>query len=307
MNKPKIILDLNDILNTYQKEMPHFWNPVLNERKWLPLFNDSDLASEFAYLVAKVMGDGHLSKNFNLYFSGQKRELEELRLIIVKKLRINPERLKIIFGKSKGIWYKLRVNDSLLSRALFHLGAPMGNKTKCKFLVPYWIINSRINSKLFLQGLLEDELTTIKIEKKTHSNKPRLKMAKSEELLPNLREFLNQVKAMLEYFDVECGTIPTKTYSRENQDTRELYFNLSRSKENIVRFAENVNFRAHFEKSRILNDCVEILKDTIHVRNPNIDVLKIIKLRKQGCSIRKIGAIVNLNKTSVHNIVKKYK
>ena len=284
--------------------MPPFQHNALIERKWLPLFNNSNLASEFAYLVAKVMGDGHLTYSFVARFSGQEKEMEELKKIINYNLGINLKKLKIVKVKAKGISYTLIVSDALLGRILFCLGAPMGNKIKSNFLVPDWIIASKRNSHMFLQGLLEDELSTVKIEKKTHSNKPRLKLAKSEELLPNLREFLNQVRMMLYTFDVNCGVIPKKANHRDDQATRDLYFDLYRDKENIIRFGENVGFRAHKEKDKILNKCIEILKKTRHIRKPVIDISEIIWLRKKGYSIREISRKVNLNKTSVHRIVK---
>ena len=305
MNKQKIILELNHILNTYKKRTPCSQIKVLEDRKWLPLFNNSNLSSEFAYLIAKVMGDGHLDSNFIVKFSGQEKELKKLKKIVSSILNINIKKFKIFTSKAKGIAYTLNVNDALLGRTLFCLGAPMGNKTKSNFLVPNWIIESKRNSHLFLQGLLEDELSNVKIEKKTHSNKPRLKLAKSEELLPNLRKFLNQIRMMLYAFNVNCSVIPKKANHRDDQTTRDLYFDIHRDKENIIRFGDNVGFRVYEEKLKKLNECVEILKKTRHIRKPVIDVSEIVRLRKMGHSIRKISREVNLNKTSVHNVIKK--
>jgi hypothetical protein len=305
MNKQKIILDLNNILNTYQKKMPHSQIRIFKERMWLPLSNHSNLSGEFAYLVAKIMGDGHLDSNFVVKFSGQEKELKELKKIIFSSLNIDIRKIQIYVSKAKGIAYTLNVNDALLGRTLFCLGAPMGNKTKSKFLVPDWIMESKTNSHRFLQGLLEDELSTVKIEKKTHSNKPRLKMAKCEKLLPNLRTFLNQIRIMLYHFDINCSVVSNKANHKEDQITRDLYFDICRNKENIIRFGENVGFRVHKVKIKKLNECVKILKNTKYIRKPVIDIQEIVRLRKLGYTIREISKKVNLNKTSVHSVVKK--
>ena len=68
--------------------------------------------------------------------------------------------------KNKGISYLLQINYAFLGRILYLLGAPIGNKTKVAFKIPDWILANNTHKKRFLQAILEDELTTIKIEKK---------------------------------------------------------------------------------------------------------------------------------------------
>ena len=70
-----ILLDIDDIIKTYKFKIPEKQYNFLGERRWLPLYKDSKIAEEFAYLIGKVMGDGHLSKNFHTIFLGQKEEM----------------------------------------------------------------------------------------------------------------------------------------------------------------------------------------------------------------------------------------
>ena len=305
MNKQNMILDFEDIFNTYKIKIPEKQLRLLKSRRWLPMKESSKLAKECAYLVGKVMGDGHLTKQFGVSFFGQEKEIENLKQLISKSFSLEINRFPIEFKKAWGTCFVLSVRDTLLGRLLFCLGAPMGNKTKHEFLVPNWIYTSKENALMFLKALLEDELTTIKITKKTHSVKPMLKLAKEERLLPNLRRFLNQVKQLIEKFDVKCSNVSQRPVHRYDQKTKELYFHINRNKENIIVFAKNIGFRITPEKIRKLEECVNILEKTKYNRKPFIDKLRIIELRKRGYSIRQIGRIVNLNRTSVHRVILK--
>ena len=303
MNKQNTIIDFKDLLNTYSARIPKKQLEILKLRRWLPIKKNSKLTKEYAYLIGKIMGDGHLKKNFNITFSGQKEEIENLKILISKNYNLKDNKFSIEFKIALGTCYALNVKDSLLGRILFSLGAPKGNKTKQEFLIPDWIHNSKENSKMFLKGLLEDELTTIKIEKSNYSIKPRLKLAKEEKLLPNLRIFLNQVKFLIEKFNVKCSNISPHATCKKGQKTKELYFHINRNKDNIIRFAKNIGFRVTTEKITQLNKCLDILEKTRYNRKPFIDKTRILNLRKQGFSIRQISKIVNLNKNSVHRVL----
>lgn len=305
MKNQNKILDFEEVLNTYSTNIPYKQLELLKHRGWLPIKKGSECAKEFAYLVGKVMGDGHLNKSFELSFFGQKGEIKKLGNLIQNSFNLEESRFSIEFKKAWGICFVLRVNDSLLGRVLFCLGAPKGNKTKQRFLVPDWIHNSKGNSRMFLKGLFEDELTTIKIEKNNYSVNPRFKLAKEEKLLYNLRSFLKQLINMVEQFDIKCSNISLKPTSKKGQRTKELYFHINRNKNNIINFAKNIGFRVNTDKINQLERCIDILNKTKFNRKPFIDKSRIIKLSEKGHSIRQIGRIVNLNRTSVHRVISK--
>ena len=302
MNATKIV-DFKDISNTY-REIPLKQVQLLHGRKWLPVKKDSEFARECAYLVGKVMGDGHLDCNFTTAFIGSETEVKNLKQIIERVCKIEPKKLSIRSKKARGVSYILKVHDALLGRLLFKLGAPMGNKTKQAFSVPKWIYKSKENSRMFLRALLEDELTTIKIEKKNYSIQPRLKMSKCEEFLPDLREFLQQIRTMLKLFDVNCGEIIRYPITNRDQKAKELYFHINRNKENIIKFGKQIGFRASSMKIKKLKECVRVLEETRYNRKPFIDTQKIVYLRGAGYSIRQISKLVNLNATSVHRVIR---
>ncbi len=303
MKKQDVILDFEDVFNTYKTRIPKKQLEFLRKAKWFPINRGSRIAEEFSYLVGKVMGDGHIDKKFSTHFIGQKEEVQNIKSYLKEYFGIN-KNITIIKRKACGISHSLRVNYSIFGRTLYSLGAPKSNKVKQEFLIPKWIVKSKKCSKKFLQGILEDELSTIKIKISNCSNGPMLKMAKNKEHLNNLRDFLIQIRKMLQSHNIECSNVSSKHYNRNDQKTRELYFTIRRNKENIIKFSKSIGFRYNTKKKCALEKCIEILKKTRYNRKPIIEKDRIIKLRKQGHSIRKIGHIVNLNSSSVHRVIK---
>ncbi len=300
MNKQNILC-FKDVLNTYKSKT----NSSIN-KKLFSLLVDKKL-NKYPYLIGKIMGDGHLSKNYQIKFIDKDLiNLNNLRYHITKTFGIPINKMSIHSKVALGKTFVLNLNYALFGRIMYCLGTPKGNKTKQRFLVPYWITNSKYNSRMFLKGLLEDELTTIKIEKNNYSVEPRLKMAKSPDLLLNLRIFLSQVRSLIKKFGVDCSPICNKVVSKENQKTKELYFHIYRNKENIISFAKNIGFGLNKEKSKRLKECMLVLEKTRYNRKPTINISKIIKLRKKGFSIRKISKEIDANKSSIHRIIRKY-
>ena len=78
MNKQNIILDIEDILNTYKFQIPIKKLELLKLWGWTPLPKDSVLAHKSAYLVGKIMGDGNLDNKFTCRFIGQFEDLNRL-------------------------------------------------------------------------------------------------------------------------------------------------------------------------------------------------------------------------------------
>lgn len=255
MNKQNI-LNFEDFLNTYKDKK----QVRLEAKRLFPIKSEESLTEEYSYLIGKVMGDGNLDNKYTLRFIGQKEDLMILKDLIVNKFSINSERFSIRKRVHKGISYLLQVNCAYLGRILFLLGAPIGNKTKKIFKVPKWILANQNLKKKFLQALLEDELTTIKIEKCNYSVKPMLKLAKKEDLISYHREFMKQIKECIESFGIECSHIskPLKAIK-----TYELYFNINRNKKNIIKFKENIGFRLNQNKIEKLNECYNILKTSL--------------------------------------------
>lgn len=263
MNKQNLILDFEDILNTYKSKISRIQLKKLILRNWLPLPHDSDLAKNSAYIIGKLMGDGNLDKHFICRFVGQEEDLTILKESIFKQFSIKKNSMSIRFKRAKGCSYLLQVNDCLFGRFLFSLGAPKGNKTKVEFLVPNWITSSNNLKKYFLQALFEDELATIKIKRKKFFREATFKMAKIEKHQKNLYDFLNQIKELTESLDVQCGDISKVNYTNIQKDgnkTTQLCFRVLGNRKNVVRFWRNIGFRFNQEKIKELSNCITFIK-----------------------------------------------
>jgi len=257
MNKQNVILDFEDFLNSYQNK-----NVGVSIKSFFPLYLGDPIAEECSYLIGKVMGDGNLDPNFTLRFIGKEKDLILLRDLILSKFDINLDRCSIKERKSRGVSHLLQVNCAYLGRILSLLGAPIGNKTKTAFNVPKWILTTKNLKKRFLQALLEDELTTIKIERCNYSVRPRLKLAKRGELIPNLRGFMQQVREAIESFGVECSNI-SKPVSGNGTISQELYFHIRSNKRNILKFKGEIGFRLNQDKINKLDECCQKIKNSL--------------------------------------------
>ena len=257
-----------------------------------------------AYLIGKIMGDGHLEKNLgSCYFSsGDFTSLSLLREFIATEFGIDVQRTIIKQQVTeRGRSYKLRIHSTKFSRFLFSKGAPRGKKVEQPFFIPSWIYEQREYQRKFLQAILEDELTTIKIEKGSHSVGIQFKMSKINEFIPQHYLFMKQIKSMLESFSIECGNLRLQENKEDLSRTR-IYFAIQRNKENLIRFKEQVGFFLNLEKSKQLEYSYLIFKSTLR---PKIDLNEIQKLRLKGLTIREIATKNKISHTHVHRLLQK--
>lgn len=255
-----------------------------------------------AYLISKVMGDGHLEKTLgSCYFiSGNKNDLLLLRRFILDNFKINKDNTFMFEqGYNNGLSYKLRVNNTNFCKLLYNYGAPKGNKTKTVFYVPKWILGDKRRSKNFLQGILEDELAKIKIKKANHCREAVFRMCKIKDLSEEHLIFMQQVKSCIESFSVTCSKI--RLIKGKNPKTIDVYFSINGNKGNIIKFKENIRFKLNIEKKESLDKVYNVLRKTL---KPKIDRDKIIRLRRNNLSLRKIAMIVGINWSTVHRIVR---
>lgn len=263
MYHPIKILDVPSVLSTYSK-FPTWKNYSLS--KWLPLYKNSELEKEFAFMIGKSIGDGHLDSKFTYKHTGIKRDMFELKKYLIKTFQLSSESLVIYDNTkhSKGVAFQLHINNALFGRILFLLGAPMGNKTNQSFQIPEWIFSDRINSRNFLMGLFEDELTTIKILEASRCARVMIKMTKNRLYLNELRLFLNQVKLMVERLGVECSDVSRKPINCQDSSKAELYLTIKRNKLNILNYRKNIGFKIYQKKIVELEKSCFIISNSIN-------------------------------------------
>ncbi|MFC1691161.1 hypothetical protein ACFL0W_03180 [Nanoarchaeota archaeon] len=263
MNKQNIILDNQDLLRSYKTTIPTKKLSILKSRKWLPLFPESDLAETSAYITGKIMGDGNLDNSFTCRFVGTYNDLKKLKKIIVITYLIDAKSIKLYKREARGTSWLLQVNDSLFGRFFYSLGAPKGNKTKTEFLVPTWITKSEKCTKYFLQGIFEDELSTIKLKRNRFLQEATFRMVKTEEYQQNLREFLNQIRSLTEKFSVKCSNMSKSHFENVQKDGNKTYslcFRILGNLNNMVLFKKNIGFKLNKTKIKELDNAIMNVK-----------------------------------------------
>lgn len=256
-----LILDYDSLLGTYKNKALIIKDESI--KRFFPILSSSSLAEEYAYLVGKIIGDGNLDPAFTMRFIGKKEDLFLLQNFILNTFKLSHSCCSIRQRKSLGISSLLQINCAFFGRILFLLGAPMGNKMQTPFSIPPWILAGKSCKQRFLQALLEDELTTIKIEKCSYSVEPRLKMAKKGNLIDSHLSFMNQVKEAIESFGVRCSHISKPLNCKSSFD---LYFHILRNKENILKFKEEIGFRLNQAKIQKLEECCRVIANSLQGR-----------------------------------------
>lgn len=149
----QILLTFNDVLNSYTSKT-HGINVLKKYNQWFPVKASSKLAG----IIADLMGDGHLQGNPKWRIDYTSKRSTELK-------RFNNE-IKSLFGVKGKIRecttnaYKtknLGINNSQLTRTLYLLGAPVGNKVTQKFSIPVWIKNNKTYFSRFINRLFSCE------------------------------------------------------------------------------------------------------------------------------------------------------
>ena len=203
---------------------------------------DKDLAKLISYLTF----DGHLAKDLKCFYLSSKNKdtLSDFEKIINRKFDISG---RIEKGMGYGESYKYRVFNRKICRFLEKIGTPKGSKVTKNFLIPNWIKNNKELSREYLRVAFDCE-GSIWFEKQP---KIRFGMCKIEELLENGIEFLEQMKSMLEEFDINS----TKTWlikgnnRKDGKITKGLYFKLKQT--SLKQFAKEIGFSDRFKKQKL--------------------------------------------------------
>ncbi|HLC60454.1 MAG TPA: hypothetical protein VJJ52_03415 [Candidatus Nanoarchaeia archaeon] len=240
-----ILVTLEDLKGIYKNNNCKKFLKYALERKIIPL----KASPELAQICGHLIGDGHLriSKTKNnggtVRFFGEPEKLTEIAKIYEK---ISGRRINLIRKYSRE-GFQLDVVDSIFARCLNKIGVPSGDKVLTNFKVPYWIMNGEKEIKRkFLQALFDDELEGIH-KGATYSWKGlRLRMNKSQELIPAGLEFFNQIRLILNEFNIE--TTDAKAYNpiscirQSGICTYQIVFRIKNQIDNRRRFYEEIGF-----------------------------------------------------------------
>lgn len=203
------------------------------------------MTSELASLVGHSFCDGHVGKKFS--FTNKSSHLinntkQKVQTLPIKNIAINER-----FHKAVTVRFSSLVKDIFIVA-----GAPKGNKVKQPFQIPPWIKEGTLEHKRnFLQALFDDE-STVQVK----SREIILHFHKIVSLIDNLHQFLEEVKSLLNDFEVKEATI-TECHLHEGKNGKTLQKRLRICGTfNFINFQENIGF-IHPNKKELLKEMIE--------------------------------------------------
>ncbi len=211
-------------------------NYVLNER----------VKTFIAINIGFIMCDGHIKKDLGQihYFFNQKEDAELFKSDFLS-----------IFSKEKlslnyfAYCFKVGICNKNLAFLINTLGVPKGNKVYQPFLIPNWIYNGPNNIKrAFLSTIYGNEGS------KPQDNRWRIQfvLSKTKKHVPNLLEFLNQIRTMLNHFDISTSHIQLRKQKGRAFSGR-FYI---KGRENLIKFYNKIGFLYASEKQKVLESLV---------------------------------------------------
>ena len=237
-----------------------------------------------ARIVGFLHGDGYLNKNLLSFgfVSSELSILQKLKEEVGEEFKIKGKIKKkrdigdneTIHNKTfvvKRLTYDLKFNNKAICALLFKLGVPRGKKIYQKYSVPSWIMRGNIVIKKgFLQGLFDSELSNARISTfknhKDNISSPRMEMGKIKSLENDLRDYLTQIKSLLNNFGITSRISCLREYIKNERISLILVINNKLS--NIYNFTEMVGF--YYNKERI-NKSLEVKNLALEkIKNKNV-------------------------------------
>ncbi len=204
---------------------------------------DGDLAKLVSYLTF----DGHLAEDLKCFYLSAKSKdtLLEFEKIVYKKFGIQG---RLEEGTGYGESYKYRIFNNKICRFLEKIGVPKGSKVIKSFLIPHWVKDNKEFSREYLRTAFDCE-GSIWFEKQP---KIRLGIFKIEDILPNGFQFLEEMKLMLNMFDINS----TKTWlmngnkRKDSKVTKGLYFKIKQG--SLLQYTKEIGFNDKFKNERLI-------------------------------------------------------
>jgi len=200
-------------------------------------------------IISFLTFDGHLMKDLSgFYFCSKQREtLKIFENLMYTKFKLSGRLEK---GTGHGESYKLRFYNTLLSKALYSLGAPKGNKVLTTFSIPAWIKNNDAFCKAYLSTAFDCEGS---IWKESNRFCIRFGIFKNEELLSSTLAFIADLKDMLNRLGVQTtqSWIMKGNFRKDAITTKGVYFKINQ--DSLPIFAENIGFSDTFKNNRLIS------------------------------------------------------
>ena len=195
-------------------------------------------------IVSYLTFDGHLAEDLKCFYLSSKRKemLKDFEKLVSDKFNLKGRYEK---GTGYGESYKYRVFNSKIAKSLHSIGTPKGSKVNKSFLVPEWIKENPKLSRTYLDVAFQCEGGFWKEGKYL---KIKFGVGKNEALLENCKDFLRDLKMMLNRLGIETTEIwAIKGNNRKDgKTTKMLYFKVKQA--SIPVFLKSFNLSDRFKR-----------------------------------------------------------
>jgi len=266
--------------------------------------------SIFLKIFAFIFGDGGISRDFRIYLTGKKEDLEELKEEIenafplkCKIFEIKPMNTKIGSRLIKGRSFSLDIQGQgshILGRLLYAAKAPIGDKVITPFLVPHWImISPTWVKRLFLEVLLGNELQKPSLGYYgCHFGAVQFRMVKIKKYVKHHKKFLNQIRKLLKQFNIQTSSVKQDKDRRDRKDGEisiPMYFRIQKNKLNLLRFYKQFKLFYAQEKQRVFDESAKAIKNSLQNEIEKINLFyQTHELAELGLGCRRIARILGV-------------
>lgn len=212
----------------------------------MTLTNKIEFNKDLAKLVSYLTFDGHLVEDLKCFYlsSKSKDALTDFKDIVHKSFGIKG---RFETGMGHGESYKYRIFNREICKFLEKIGVPKGCKINKRFLIPDWIKENKDFSKEYLRIAFDCE-GSIWFEKQP---KIRFGIFKNEKILDNGFKFLEEIRLMLNNFDISSTNIwlIKGNARKDGKLTKGLYFKVRQK--SLKQFSKEVGFTDKFKNQRL--------------------------------------------------------
>lgn len=305
---PDPIVTKKDLRAFYPKRRLHQAIEALEERGLLPLTYDNPKLPYLLKIFGFVLGDGtayFTRKNKGvIWFYEEPENLAKIQGDIGRlgftssriyqrhrKHEIDTQYGKVKFERTES---SIKTTSSSLLLLLHYLGLPLRDKTRQDFVIPSWLFKCSLwQKRLFLASFFGAELSS-PVTVTDHGYNfygPVLSQNKKSEFVQSGREFLKQVKSLLDEFGIRSTIIGERDdyLNKKKELSIRLRLQISSKPENLLRFWSKVGYEYNYLKHYRGNAVVAYLRLKRQViEQRKFADRKAKKLKQEGCSPQKI-------------------
>jgi intein/homing endonuclease len=204
---------------------------------------------ELSRVVADLTSDGHLQVDNKRYVASfYSKDLQEIQVVKNRfynlfgiKGKIHTDKRPVSNNLFPTIRYQLYVPSKKMCLFLKDIGTPIGNKTNNPFRVPNWVFkgSSELKSS-YLRSMYDAEGSIFCGKDKRWQI--TFKMAKNQILLKEGIAFFEQIRTMLQIFDIKTSPVNYSKLNIRKDGSTSVYLRITIEHSSFGNFLKHVGF-----------------------------------------------------------------